>query len=69
MSGPWQPDSAFSYSLPLRIPDPVGGCTTCAGYVAQHRAARDAGDASAAADARVLMRRHLEQQHLEQQHP
>jgi len=47
----------------------VGGCTTCAGYVAQHRAARDAGDASAAADARVLMRRHLEQQHLEQQHP
>ncbi|QMU68405.1 hypothetical protein [Streptacidiphilus sp. P02-A3a] len=54
-----EPD--FSFGLPSRIPDPVPDCPECARYVAQHRAART--DPSAAADARVLMRRHLEQQH------
>jgi len=51
----------FSGGLPMRIPDPVPGCPECARFVAQHRAART--DPSAAADARVLMRRHLEQRH------
>jgi hypothetical protein len=63
VSGPWQPESEFSYSKPIRIPDPVPGCTVCAGYVTQHRSANRAGDPSAAVDARVLMRRHLENQH------
>ena len=63
MNDSWQPPSGFSYSLPMRVPDPVPGCAVCAGYLDQHRAARRAGDPSAAADARVLMRRHLEKQH------
>jgi hypothetical protein len=56
-------DCDTSYGLPQRIPAPVPGCADCARHVDQHRAARKAGDPSAAADARVLMRRHLEQQH------
>ncbi|WP_225446847.1 hypothetical protein [Streptacidiphilus sp. PB12-B1b] len=59
----WQPPPDFSYGLPMPVPTPVPGCADCADFVARHRAARYVRDGSAAADARVLMRRHLDERH------
>jgi hypothetical protein len=41
----------------------VPGCETCAGFVAQERAATTAFDRSAASDARVRLHRHLAEAH------
>lgn len=64
MNVSWQPPPDFSYGLPLPAPEPAPGCADCAEFVVRHRAARDAGDGSAAADVRVLMRRHLDRKHV-----
>ncbi|MET8329643.1 hypothetical protein [Streptomyces sp. NPDC005181] len=45
-------------SLPLNPPDPAPGCGVCTALVAQHQAARDRGDLSAATDADVEIRNH-----------
>jgi hypothetical protein len=49
--------------FPPPPPRPVPGCETCAGFVAQERAATTAFDRSAASDARVRLHRHLAEAH------
>ncbi|QMU75536.1 hypothetical protein GXW83_07075 [Streptacidiphilus sp. PB12-B1b] len=49
--------------FPPPPPEPVPGCETCAGFVAQERAAVAAFDRSAASDARVYLHRHLGEAH------
>ena len=57
---PWFSDS-FDYGFPLPAPVAVRGCEVCAGMAAT--LAGIVGDASGAADVRVLMRRHLRAAH------
>ena len=57
---PWFSDS-FDYGFPLPAPVAVRGCEVCAGMAAT--LAGIVGNASRAADVRVLMRRHLRAAH------
>jgi hypothetical protein len=57
---PWFSDS-FDYGFPPPAPVAVPGCGVCAGMAATLAAIT--GNASRAADVRVLMRRHLRAAH------
>ncbi|MCH0538041.1 hypothetical protein I3F58_00380 [Streptomyces sp. MUM 203J] len=50
---------------PSRPPAAVPGCPACLELAAQRAEARHRGDASAATDANVLFRRHLETAHVD----
>jgi hypothetical protein len=45
------------------VPKPVAGCADCATFLVRAKEAAARGDQSAAADQRVLMRRHQERDH------
>ncbi|MFC1402427.1 MULTISPECIES: hypothetical protein [Streptacidiphilus] len=59
----WTPPPDFDYALRQADPQPVAGCDDCERLAQRRSAARSAGDGSAATDANVLLRQHLQQDH------